>query len=125
MERIRRSAIFKCAAIGVTAGVAILGIARWSGQPIGTERGWNNAVLAIVVGPVLEEIIFRGYLLTLALWQTRRVARRLSSTASVAVIFAAAHLGKTGITVLQFACILLTGWVYAWIRVPALSVRHL
>ncbi len=77
-------------------------------------------VLAIVVGPILEEVIFRGYLLTFALWLFRRSPRRISSAVSVGgvgVIFAAAHLGNVGTTVLQFACIVATGCLYAWIRV--------
>jgi membrane protease YdiL (CAAX protease family) len=59
-ERIRECAVVVCAGVGVMAGLGILGIARLSRQPIGIEHGWNIAVLAIIVGPVLEEIIFRG-----------------------------------------------------------------
>jgi membrane protease YdiL (CAAX protease family) len=119
-ERISRSSILTAGTIGLGAGFAVAGIACGSGQSIGIEPGWNFAVLAIVVGPILEEVIFRGYLLTLALWLFRCAPRRICSAVSVSgvgVIFAAAHLGNTGTTVLQFACIVATGCLYAWIRV--------
>src|SRR4029453_11980127 len=59
-ERIPRRAITVCISSGLLAGSIIVVVARWSGQPLGIERGWNMAVLAIVLGPVLEEVIFRG-----------------------------------------------------------------
>jgi membrane protease YdiL (CAAX protease family) len=97
----------------------IVVVARWSGQPLGIERGWNMAVLAVVLGPVLEEVIFRGYLLTFALWLTRCASHRLCSAVSVigiAVLFAFAHVGKSGTTVLRFSCIVMTGCLYGWLR---------
>jgi membrane protease YdiL (CAAX protease family) len=123
-EKISRNAILSSIVIGFAAGLAILGIARWAGQPIGIEPRWNIAVLAIIIGPILEEIIFRGYLLTLALWLTRRMPRRLSSTGSIfgaAIVFAAIHLGKSGITALQFSCIAFMGWVYGCVRIHSHS----
>jgi membrane protease YdiL (CAAX protease family) len=118
-ERIPRTAVVSSATIGFAAGLVILGIARWSRQPLRIEYGWNIAVLVIVVGPALEEIIFRGYLLTLAISLTSRMPRCICSAVSiigVAVAFGAAHLGRTGITILQFVCIVFTGCVYGWIR---------
>ena len=123
-EKIPRSAILSSSVVGFAAGLAILGIARWSGQPIGIEPGWNIALLAIIIGPVLEEIIFRGYLLTLALWLTMRMPRRLCSTISitgVAVIFAVAHLGRGAVTLLQFGCIVATGCIYGSLRLQSHS----
>lgn len=64
-------------AAGFLAGVSILGVASISRQPLGTESGWNKAMLAITLGPVLEEVIFRGYLLTAALMLTRRLPSRV------------------------------------------------
>lgn len=35
-------------------------------------RFWSKAVLIVLVGPAIEEIVFRGYLLTLLLYMTGR-----------------------------------------------------
>jgi membrane protease YdiL (CAAX protease family) len=118
-DRISRKAIALCALCGLAAGGAVIAIARLSAQPLGAERGWNKAVLAIVLGPVLEEVIFRGYLISLALRLTRRLARPLSPAISVlfvAGVFAAAHLGTAGISALQLICIASTGCLYGRVR---------
>jgi membrane protease YdiL (CAAX protease family) len=131
-ERITRKATALCALCGLAAGAAVIVIARFSAQPLGVERGWNKAVLAIIMGPVLEEVTFRGYLISLALRLTRRRSHPLSSAASVmctAALFALAHLGTAGITSLQLVCIASTGCLYGWIRVrfestAAASLSH-
>lgn len=118
-ERMTRRAILVCIFCGLLAGSIIVVVATWSGQPLGIQHGWNMAVLAIGLGPVLEEVIFRGYLLTFALWLTRRASRQLSSAISViciAGVFAFAHAGKVGTTALQLICIVMTGCLYGWIR---------
>jgi membrane protease YdiL (CAAX protease family) len=110
-ERITRNATAVCALSGLAAGGAVTIIARLSTQPLGVDRGWNKAVLAIVLGRVLEEVIFRGYLISLALRITRRLAHTSASAVSVlytATLFALAHLGTAGITMLQLACIATT-----------------
>jgi membrane protease YdiL (CAAX protease family) len=119
-ERITRKATAVSALCGLAAGAAVVAIARLAKQPLGVERGWNKAMLAIVLGPVLEEVIFRGYLISLALRLTKRLAHISASAVSVlsaAALFALAHLGTPGITVLQVACIATTGCLYGWIRV--------
>jgi membrane protease YdiL (CAAX protease family) len=118
-ERISRSAVAVSAFCGLVAGGVIVLLARWSGQPLGVERDWNVVVLAIVLGPVLEEVIFRGYLLTFALWVTRLGSLKLwppVSVISIAILFACAHLGRAGNTGLQLICIVTTGSLYGWIR---------
>jgi membrane protease YdiL (CAAX protease family) len=104
---------------GLLTGCAIIILARWSRQPLGIEHGWSMAVLAVVLGPVLEEVIFRGYLLTFALWVTRLGSRQLSppvSVISVAVLFSFVQLGKAGTTPLHLICIAATGCLYGWLR---------
>jgi membrane protease YdiL (CAAX protease family) len=105
--------------VGILAGGAIVVVASLSHQPLGTESGWNKVILAVALGPVLEEVIFRGYLLTAALLLTRRLSA-LSSAASsiigVAVFFSIAHLTTPGTTPLQLCCIELTGCLYGCIR---------
>ena len=103
----------------MVAGGAVITVARLAALPLGVEHGWRKAVLAVVLGPILEEVIFRGYLMSLAL-RLMRLARLSSSAVSVlsvAALFALAHLGTAGITVLQLACIASTGCLYGWIRV--------
>ena len=94
-------------------------VASISQQPLGTEGGWTRAVLAIALGPVLEEVIFRGYLFTAALLLTRRLSPPRSATSSiigVALVFSIAHLTTAGTTALQLCCIVLTGCLYGLVR---------
>ena len=118
-NRVGRRAAVACVVVGILAGGAIVVVASLSHQPLGTESGWNKVILAVALGPVLEEVIFRGYLLTAALLLTRRLSA-LSSAASsiigVAVFFSIAHLTTPGTTPLQLCCIELTGCLYGCIR---------
>ena len=68
---------------------------------------------------VIEEIVFRGYLLTLLLNMARRAPLKLGHLVAVmtaALIFAAAHAGNPGVTWLQLGCITATGCLYGWLR---------
>jgi hypothetical protein len=65
-ERITRTAIAVCVGCGLVAGGAVITVARLAALPLGVEHGWRKAVLAVVLGPILEEVIFRGYLMSLA-----------------------------------------------------------
>jgi membrane protease YdiL (CAAX protease family) len=108
-----------CVVAGLLAGGSIVAVASISQQPLGTENGWNKAMLAIVLGPVLEEVIFRGYLFTAALLLTRRLSPSRSAAFSiigVALVFSIAHLTTAGTTALQLCCIVLTGCLYGWVR---------
>jgi membrane protease YdiL (CAAX protease family) len=76
-------------------------------------------MLAIALGPVLEEVIFRGYLFTAVLLLTRRLSPSMSAASSiigVALVFSIAHLTTAGTTALQLCCIVLTGCLYGWVR---------
>ena len=116
---VKSSAVGACVLAGVVAGAAIVGVANLYEQPIGAQDGWNREVLAIALGPVTEEVLFRGYLLTAVL----RVCRRwppLAGTISilfVAVVFSLAHAATRGITAVQLGCAVLTGCLYGWARV--------
>ncbi len=118
-NRVGSRAAAACVVAGLLAGGSIVAVASLSQQPLGTESGWNKAMLAIALGPVLEEVIFRGYLFTAALLLTRRLSPSGSATSSivgVALIFAIAHLTTAGTTALQLCCIVLTGCLYGWVR---------
>jgi membrane protease YdiL (CAAX protease family) len=109
----------ECIVAGVVTGGAIVGVAILSGQPLGAEVGWNKALLAIVLGPVAEEVIFRGYLMTGALVLARRLISSnyaAYSVVGVAVPFSIAHLTTDGITVIQLCCIASTGCLYGFLR---------
>ena len=119
-NRVRRRAIAACILAGFVAGGAIVAVANLSNQAIGAESGWNRAVLAITLGPISEEIVFRGYVLTAALWLTRRMTESRAAALSIlgtAVLFSLAHLGTRGITGLQLACAAMMGCLYGWVRV--------
>ena len=118
-NRVGRRAAAACVVVGLLAGGAIVVVASLSRQPLGTESGWNKVILAVALGPVLEEVIFRGYLLTAALLLTRRLSGSSSAVTSimaVAVFFSIAHLATPGTTSLQLCCIVLTGCLYGCIR---------
>jgi membrane protease YdiL (CAAX protease family) len=119
-NRIGRRVIAACTLMGLVAGIAIIGVARLANQPIGVGAGWNRAVLVIVLGPISEEVIFRGYVLTVALWLTRQLAEYPSAKLSIlgsAVLFGLAHIATRGTTGLQFCCAVMTGCLYGWVRI--------
>jgi len=119
-NRIERRAIAACTLAGLAAGAAIIGVARLANQPIGVGAGWNRAVLVIALGPISEEVIFRGYVLTVALWLTRRLAECPAAKLSIlgtAVLFGLAHIATRGMTGLQLCCAVMTGYLYGWVRI--------
>jgi len=106
--------------VGVAAGGTIVAIAAVSQQPLGTEKGWNWVILAVVLGPVVEELVFRGYLMAGALLLVKflcAAAQNAASVVGVALVFAIAHVARTGTTVVQLCCFVLTGSLYGFLRV--------
>jgi membrane protease YdiL (CAAX protease family) len=119
-NRVGGRAAALCGLAGVAAGEVIVGLAGISDQPLGVENEWNKAVLAVLLGPVLEEVIFRGYLLTAALIFTSRLWPSRSTSISIigiAALFSSAHLATPGVTALQLFCIGFMGCLYGYIRV--------
>ena len=118
-NRVGRRGTVRSLATGLLAGCCIVAVAGISHQPLGTESGWNKVVLAVTLGPVLEEVVFRGYLLTAGLLLMRRLWPSRSPAAAigaVAVVFSIAHLTTPGAHLLQLGCIVLTGCLYGYIR---------
>lgn len=105
---------------GLVAGVAVYGIGSASGQNMILSHDWRLVVLQLTLGPVLEEIVFRGYLFALLVWSFRRLPTGLVLdwlvVITAAVVFAAVHLAQPGVSWLQLACITSTGTLYGWIR---------
>ena len=72
---------------------------------------WKLIVLQVTLGPVLEEVVFRGYLFSLLMWLLGAAicGRYRLAVVSAAVIFAVVHLSQPGVSWLQLACITSTG----------------
>jgi len=84
---------------GLLAGCVIVGAAGLFDESLGVESGWNKAVLAVALGPVLEEVIFRGYMFDAALVLIGRLSKsrsRCVAVIGIAVLFSLAHLGSRG-----------------------------
>lgn len=118
-ERISLPIVARCILCGFFAGTGAVLISHVAQQPIIISPFWSKAVLIVLVGPALEEIVFRGYLLTLLLYVTDLAKLPLGGLVSViasAVVFAAAHVGNPSVTWLQLSCIAATGCLYGWLR---------
>jgi hypothetical protein len=95
-------------ATGLLAGAIIDLVALCCHQTLGAESGWNGVVLAVILGPVVEEVVFRGYLMAAGLQLERRLFRKAGGWASVvgvALVFMFAHGARTGTTGIQLICI--------------------
>jgi membrane protease YdiL (CAAX protease family) len=107
-------------ATGFSAGTMVVLVALLSHQPLGVDRDWNKIALAVILGPVVEEVIFRGYCMTAALHLARewsRTRRNWLAVGGVALIFMLSHGGRPGITTVQLCCIAVTGTLYGVIRI--------
>ena len=101
------------------AGVMVFWIATASGEGMRLSDDRKLMLLQVTLGPILEEIIFRGYLFALVLWGLARICRsRWDScvVAIAAVVFAAVHLSQPGVSWVQAACITCTGAMYGFVR---------
>ena len=98
-ERISWRAAVRCVLWGILTAAGAVLVSKFSHQPISLTLDWNKAVLIVLLGPVLEEIVCRGYVLTLLLYLAKRTAfpfARLAAVIAAAVIFVAAHVGMKG-----------------------------
>jgi membrane protease YdiL (CAAX protease family) len=106
--------------VGLVAGVVIFGIGSANGQNMMLGRDRRLALLQVTLGPVLEEVVFRGYLYSLLIWVCGKVARgpvlNWLVIATAAIAFALVHFAQPGVSWLQLVCIASTGCLYGWIR---------
>lgn len=112
-------------ATGFAAGGMVLVVALLSHQALGVVSGWNKVALAVILGPVVEEVVFRGYCMTAALHLARgwsRTRRNWVAVEGVALMFMVAHAGRMGITTVQLSCIAVTGTLYGIIRLRQQSI---
>lgn len=118
-EQVSWRAAVRCVFWGISTAAAAVLVSKLSHQPIGLTLDWNKLVLIVLLGPVLEEIVCRGYMLSLLLYLGKRTAwpfSRLAAVIAAAVIFAAAHVTNAGITWLQLSCIAAMGCLYGALR---------
>jgi membrane protease YdiL (CAAX protease family) len=108
------------AVTGILAGSAVFAIATALGEDMRLSDDWRLVALQFTLGPVLEEIMFRGYLFALLMWAFRGIGeypvRNLLVIVLTAVAFSVVHLTRPGVSWLQLACIVSTGTLYGWIR---------
>jgi membrane protease YdiL (CAAX protease family) len=108
-------------ALGSLSAMAAMGTAHLAHQRIAEAGEWRMFLLQVALGPVLEEIIFRGYLIQLLLWAMAAlrsgVVAPLSAVLLSAAIFAALHLARPGSSWKEFAMIASTGTLYGWVRI--------
>jgi len=68
------SANWVCAVVsGIVAGIAVFVIGTASGQNMKLGDNWKVIALHVTLGPVLEEVVFRGYLFAFLMWLLTRV----------------------------------------------------
>jgi membrane protease YdiL (CAAX protease family) len=107
-------------ASGILAGTVVFVIGTASGQNMRLDTNWKLIALQVTLGPVLEEIVFRGHLFAFLIWLLSRVeddaSRNRLAVVLTAVMFAVVHLAQPGVSWLQLACITSTGTLYGWIR---------
>jgi membrane protease YdiL (CAAX protease family) len=99
--------------------VTVSWIASVSGEGIRLSNDRKRLLLQVTLGPVLEEIVFRGYVFALLHWALTRIGRSRWNPWVVviaAVLFAVVHLAHPGVNWVQMACITSTGALYGWIR---------
>lgn len=97
------------AAVGCLLGILVTAATIAFGHSIQVAEAVHNQVLAVTLGPIVEEICLRGVVAPL-------LARLIGSTAAVLVtsaIFAFMHWPAS---LLKLASIGLTGTAYGWIR---------
>ena len=73
---------------GVLAGIIVFVIGTVSGQNMRLGDNWKLIALQVTLGPVLEEIVFRGYLFAFLMWLLSKAANDAGRNRLV-VVFAA------------------------------------
>ena len=97
---------------GIGLGVGVDIIAHATTPTTHVIHMWNLILLDGLLGPIIEESLFRGYLLPV-------VARTTGPTIGIAVtavLFATLHPISTFV---QWLCFVTTGSVFGWIRVKS------
>lgn len=115
---------FLAATLGVIGGSGGLLWARLANARIKVADDWSVFVLQVALGPVLEEVLFRGYLIRLLYWMVKVWIQEKMIASSVvvlisAVVFGAIHLLRPATTWTEVAAITGLGAIYGFIRVTS------
>lgn len=110
------SILLRSVAFGAAAALAVAWIFR--GIRTGSLPNFADLTMGVTLGPLVEELVFRGMLFYLMLLLLSRWMRNAGwpTVIVIAAVFAVSHAGKAGITALQIATIFLTGTLYGWLR---------
>lgn len=106
---------------GIACSAVVWWIARFFHESLGGVPPAHRVLLASVSGPMLEEILFRGFLFWLVFALLSRVGISKASALSATVLliafgFAVAHVDRAGI---RLYATVLTGIAYGWMRVQS------
>lgn len=112
------------AALGVTAGSGGVALAQLAHSRINVAENWRVFLLQAALGPVLEEILFRGYLMRLLSWMIRMWTHRSTIATAVAVLmsavaFGTVHLLRSGTSWKEVSIISVVGVTYGCIRMAS------
>jgi membrane protease YdiL (CAAX protease family) len=89
----------------------------------GTPFEWQDALIGITLGPLIEETVFRGYLFGLAEWALQKQAPNAMWIVGIAIaaVFAVMPPAEGRHHVLQIGVIFVMGVAYAWLRLKSNS----
>ena len=111
------------AALGATAGSGGVALALLAHSRINVAESWRVFLLQAALGPVLEEILFRGYLMRLLLWMLRLwTSNSIIAAAAVlvsGVVFGTVHLLRPATTWKEVVIISGLGAIYGSIRMAS------
>ena len=109
-------------ALGLAAGSAGLWVAHLAHSRIKVAENWRVFLLQVALGPVLEEVLFRGYLMRLLLWMLRAHDKAIAVAAAAllsGIAFGAIHFLRPGTTWNEVGIISGVGAIYGGIRVAS------
>jgi len=97
----------------VLLGVAVAAATAWwfRGYSLGQQPAFAELWIAVTWGPLIEEVVFRGYLFSFSEKIFRRWMRNPGwlIVVGIAAVFALSHLVKSGITPVQIVSVFVTG----------------
>lgn len=119
----------RTSAAGTTLGV-VLGVLAAVGTAwffreynMGQQPPFAELWIAVTWGPLIEEVVFRGYLYSFS----EQLLRRWMSNpgwlivVGIALLFALSHFIKSGITAVQVCSVFGTGILFGWLRLRSES----
>ncbi len=108
--------LLKAVALGAAAALAVAWVYR--SVQTGLLPTFADLTMGVTLGPLVEELVFRGILFYAVMLLLSRWMRDAGwpTVIVIAAVFAASHAGKAGITALQIGTIFLTGTLYGWLR---------